>query len=138
MSRYSSEGVCEACQASFRFFLIDTRANASAYAYCDACGTTALLSGGPAGTSAGGETPHGPVPAAAEARLSACACGGCFRAAASPRCPECRAELSAVAATPWIEAKARRRKSDWRWQGSWHGDHCIVIENRLQQDDWKN
>jgi hypothetical protein len=113
MSRYSREGSCESCDQKFRYFLVDSSQNDSTYAYCETCGTTALVTG------------------ANPTDLEACSCGGRFRSDAFPRCPSCRAELSAESARSWIEANSRRTRSGWTWQGSWQGPYCIVIENRV-------
>jgi hypothetical protein len=114
VSRYSGEARCPACQVAFRWFLLDSKANGTAFAYCDACGATALSSSG---------------------KFGPCACGGTFRADAAPRCPECTHELVAEDARGWIEAKGHAG-SDWRWQGSWQGLYCIVIENRVVSESW--
>lgn len=99
MSRYSAEGECESCGASFRYFLIHGGSNQSSYAYCDRCGATALLSGSCKHMPVEAELDfHRPVPARAEALLDPCSCGGRFLGSASPRCPSCRGELSPEAA----------------------------------------
>lgn len=36
---------CESCSEGFTYFLVHNGFNDSAYAYCDTCGMTALLSG---------------------------------------------------------------------------------------------
>ncbi len=137
MSRYSAEGECESCGASFRYFLIHGGSNQSSYAYCDRCGATALLSGSCEHMPVEAELDfHRPVPARAEALLDPCSCGGRFLGSASPRCPSCRAELSPEAARSWLEARASKATRDWRWQGSWCGVYCIVIENRVHTDVW--
>ena len=126
MSRYSGEGSCESCQEKFRYFLLDTNINASRYGYCSVCGTTALA-------KTGSEV-YGAIDDEDEARLDACSCGGRFRGDAAPRCPFCHEELSARTAGTWIEGNLAKKRPDWRWQGSWHGLYCIVIENRLVTD----
>ena len=65
-----------------------------------------------------------------------CSCGGSFRRDAPPRCPSCRAPLSASTARSWIEAKERAKGREGSWQGSWDGPRCIVIENRVVSEDW--
>ena len=111
------------------------RFNDSAYAYCDTCGCTALLDGW--------EVPSG-VPVAlqlelkssAEPFLQLCSCGGAFKGGAAPRCPHCRERLSAEHAASWIEANAPGAQSAWRWQRSWQGLYCIVVNGRLVKDNW--
>jgi hypothetical protein len=137
MSRYSQVGSCGSCHSKFRYFLINNSSNDSAYGYCEHCGTTVLLSGGhPQLPPHANLELHKPIPAAIEALLEPCSCGGRFRGDACPRCPTCNAELSAEAARTWIEADARGTAKGWRWQGAWQGVYCIVIENRLVTDNW--
>ena len=115
MSRYSAEGECESCGASFRYFLIHGGSNQSSYAYCDRCGATALLSGSCKHMPVEAELDcHRSVPARAEALLDPCSCGGRFLGSASPRCPSCRAELSPEAARSWLEARASEATKDRR------------------------
>ena len=55
-----------------------------------------------------------------------------------------RAELTSCAygmclkATEWIEANAPGTKKGWRWQKNWTGLYCILVEERVTQDNWKN
>jgi hypothetical protein len=125
VSRYSALGRCPGCEAEFRYFLIDTATNASAYAYCEACGATALV-------AAPDAEPGAPFPESREDELGDCACGGRFRTRSVPRCPECREPLEAEAARTWLEANDRR--DGWVFPGSWHDVYAIVIENRLDPD----
>lgn len=139
MSRYSSVGCCESCDAEFRYFLVENESNDTAYGYCDRCGGTVLLSF--SGASDRDEVTleaHGPIPEAVASRLAACSCGGAYRGSASPRCPSCRKPLSASKAREWLEANARRRKPEWSWQGSWQGAYSIVIENQIESDLWSD
>jgi hypothetical protein len=72
-----------------------------------------------------------------EPYLVSCQCGGSFRAGASPRCPHCRQPLSAVRAADYIEPQAEGTKKGWRWQRTWTGLYCIIIEDRVVHDVWK-
>ncbi len=69
--------------------------------------------------------------------LDRCACGGVFTANASPRCPFCKETLDAIVATTWIEANAPGTAKGWRWQKSWSGLYCIIIDGRFTRDPWK-
>jgi hypothetical protein len=111
--------------------------NDSAYAYCDACGSTAMI-------SAWSPIPdqvqlkfHQCIDKNAEKYLVRCDCGGTLTAEASPRCPFCRSPLSAAAATGWIEANAPGTAKGWRWQQSWTGIYCIIVQGRVLQNPWK-
>lgn len=128
---------CERCHAQFEYYLVHNGFNDSAYAYCDTCGRTALLSGWAGNIPAGVDLRiHQPITAEVEDHLAPCACGGRFRAQAVPRCPHCRHPLSATSLTKQIESNAPGTKAGWRWQQSWSGMYAIVIENRLTQDHW--
>lgn len=41
-------------------------------------------------------------------------------------------------AATWIEADAPGAKRGWRWQRSWRGLYCIIIEDRVVFDNWKD
>src|SRR5262249_46953663 len=120
---------------SFGYMMIHSGFNESAYAYCDACGRTAILDGWKRPTGIDIRL-HEPVAPSSEALLEACSCGGRFSGSASPRCPSCQNPLSAEAAASWIEAQAPGTKQGWRWQKSWQGLYCIVIEDRVVYDNW--
>jgi hypothetical protein len=138
MSRNKDIGYCEACHKQFAYDLIHNGFNDSAYAYCDKCGETCLLSAW-----------YDKIPKAAKLRfhqviddsvepfLRRCGCGGKFKKGASPRCPHCYAELSAVAATEYIEKNAPGAKMGWRWQQNWEGLYCIIVEDKVVTDNWK-
>src|SRR6185312_17076438 len=100
------KGTCEHCSRTFSYMLLHNGFNDSAYAYCDTCGSTAALSvwsSMPAGVAV---RFHQRISSDVESHLRPCACGGRFRADASPRCPHCRGVLSPVTAASWIEANA--------------------------------
>ena len=125
------------CGARFGYFLVHNGFNDSAFAYCDGCGRTALLSAWFDDIPDDAALYHyGPVSVEAEPWLESCECGGAFRANASPRCPGCTCKLSAQEARSWIEANAPGTAKGWRWQGGWHGLYCIVIERRSVEDNW--
>jgi hypothetical protein len=130
-------GSCDSCGGRFQYQLVHNGFNDSAFAYCDACGSSALLSCWFAEVPSGAKLKvHGPINPEAEALLRPCECGGKFRAAASPRCPHCRATLSAEGARDFIEANAPGTARGWRWQGSWDGIYSILIEGRNVTDNW--
>jgi len=138
MNRKLNTGACEHCGARFGYFLVHNGFNESSFAYCEGCGRTALLSGWFDDIPDDAGFHHqGPVSVEAEAWLQSCACGGAFRANASPRCPKCNGKLSAQEARSWIEANAPGTAKGWHWQGGWHGLYCIVIERRSVEDNWR-
>jgi hypothetical protein len=138
MSSDLDQGECEHCGSHFGYALIHNGFNDSAFAYCDSCGRTAILSAWFEGIPEEADfKPHGPVSLESEARLSPCECGGTFRSAAAPRCPSCNSELSARTARSWIEANAPGTAKGWRWQGSWSGLYAIVVEGRFVKDNWR-
>jgi hypothetical protein len=131
-------GTCDSCSSYFSYQLIHNGFNDTAFAYCDRCGCTAFLNGYcKAVPSAAKLTIGGPVNIEAEALLAHCVCGGNFKAGASPRCPHCRAELSGDAAGAYIEGNTPGTAKGWRWQGSWRGPYCIVVENLRVDDPWR-
>lgn len=135
--RSAGEATCAHCSARFGYFLVHNGFNDSAYAYCDTCGKTAILSGWAKNIPADVGLPmHQPITPAIETHLDACSCGGRFRAHASPRCPHCRYLLDAAGLTAEIEQNAPGTKGGWRWQQDWSGVYAIVIENRMTQDNW--
>jgi hypothetical protein len=132
-------GGCDACGSKFHYQLVHNGFNDSAFAYCDACGSSTLLSGWYERIPTGAKLKvHGPVNPEAEALLEPCVCGGTFRAKASPRCPHCRAELSAEVARGFIEANAPGTAKGWKWQGSWQGMYSIQIEGLNVKDNWRS
>jgi hypothetical protein len=130
-------GSCDSCGGKFQYRLVHNGFGDSAFAYCDACGSSALLSCWHDRIPAGAKLKvHGPINPEAEALLAPCACGGKFKASASPRCPHCLSMLSAEASRAFIEANAPGSSKGWRWQGSWDGVYSILIEGRNVTDNW--
>ena len=138
LMRTDNVGRCANCAATFKYSLIHNGFNESAYAYCDDCGTTAVLSGwSPNIPPEAGLRVHGRITAGVEPFLASCPCGGRFRASAVPRCPACREPLDPVACTAFIEADAPGTAKGWRWQRSWDGLYSIVINGRQVSDPWR-
>lgn len=132
------EGSCDNCGQAFSYQLIHNGFNDSAFAYCDRCGCTALLNRHFKGVPPAAKLAvHRPVNVEAEGLLKPCACGGSFRANAAPRCPQCRSILSAEEARIYIEKNSPGTAGGWRWQGSWIGLYCIVVEGNTVQDNWR-
>lgn len=137
MTRKDETGNCEACARTFLYVLIHNGFNDSAYAYCDSCGRTALFDSHSKSAPEGIQVDyHGPLRMEAESFVQPCACAGHFRGAAAPRCPHCRAELSAKDSAEYIERNAAGTSRGWRWQRSWSGLYAIVIDSRLVQNPW--
>lgn len=130
-------GSCEACGKRFPYYLIDNGLNDTAYAYCNSCGRTAFLEPYTHRPVAAPYKPFEPISEEVEPYLKPCACGGRFTANATPRCPRCRRALSATEAASWIEHNAPGAECGWRWQRTWNGRHCIVIDGRSVSDPWK-
>ena len=137
MSREDGKGNCVSCDRIFSYYLIHNGFNNSAYLYCDRCGETCLLDlwSLPHGVEI---TDYGIIPNAIEQLLKPCQCGGTFRKEAAPRCPHCNSTLSAVGAKEYIEANAHGTISGWRWQQTWDGLYCIVIDGKVSKDCWKS
>jgi hypothetical protein len=135
MTRERNIGHCEHCKKEFGYYLIHNGFNNSSYAYCDACGTTALLDGYkvPEGIQI---SLHRNITPDMERHLAACKCGGSFKSGASPRCPHCNGALSADHAADYIEKQAAGTKGGWRWQRTWTGLYCIKIEGKEVRDIW--
>ena len=137
--RELATGTCEHCGESFGYWLGHCGFGDCSYAYCDKCGMTAILSYWdkrmpklPPGCPSQQE-----ICAELEKYMLPCECGGVFKKGASPRCPHCGQTLSAQAATAYVEINAPGTKKGWRWQQNWHDTYCIVIENRVVNDNFK-
>jgi hypothetical protein len=74
---------------------------------------------------------------AMEQYLTPCECGGRFRRGAAPRCPRCAESLSTESATSYIESNAPGTKNGWHWQRSWSRLYCIVIENKMVENNFR-
>lgn len=138
MAQILDRGSCEHCHHEFQYSLLHNGFNDSAFAYCDACGTVAVLNGWYKGIpSEAGLRIHGPIVQRTEPWLTPCTCGGTFTSSAVPRCPACNSELSPESARTWLEANAPGTARGWRWQNTWAGIYCIVIEHRIVRDNWR-
>lgn len=139
MARQDHSGRCEHCGQDFRWYLIHNGFNSTCHAYCANCGGTALLSLlGPA-LIRRNVYPGGIIPDL-EPLIGVCACGGSFRANAVPRCPSCRAELSAMEASKYIEPAEPGSQNEWRWQRRWTGPmalYAIIINGRQVEDPFR-
>jgi hypothetical protein len=134
----NSLGTCEHCKHTFSYELVHNGFNDSAFAYCNSCSTTAILSGWfEAIPRSAGFVPHARISPQVEPWLQPCPCGGSFKADASPRCPHCNHALSAEAARSWIENNAPGTAKGWRWQNSWSGVYSLLIERHLVKDNWR-
>lgn len=137
MAREQSVGTCESCNAQFGYYLIHSGFNDSVYAYCGLCGKTAILSTLDKRFPKLPDCPiYQEICDAMEPYLQPCDCGGHFRRGSSPRCPQCKAALGAEFAASYIEEGAPGAKSGWRWQQSWSGLYCIIIEEQCVTDNF--
>jgi len=132
--RKDGRGVCDRCSQAFDYHLIHNGFNESCYAYCGACGMTALVDTLYEDRAAEGLPRHRQITRGGEELLASCSCGGAFRAGAGPRCPHCHQELSAPAATEWIESNSPGAVQGWKWQRNWDGLYAIVIEGRVYRN----
>jgi hypothetical protein len=137
MRREDGRGTCENCGAVFPYEIVHNGFNESTHAYCDQCGTTALL-GIVAIEKRLGRLPQllTPLPSEVERLLALCECGGRFRGVAPARCPSCRGALSADRAAAWIEGQAPGAATGWRWQRSWAGLYALILQERVVWDPW--
>jgi hypothetical protein len=138
MGRELSVGNCEKCHDQFGYYLIHSGFNDSVYAYCDLCGKTAILDlRDKRMPTLQNCPPHQEICSAIESYLCPCDCGGHFKQGAAPRCPRCGEALSAEFAASYIESNAPGTAKGWRWQRSWKTLYCIVIENKLVQNNFR-
>jgi hypothetical protein len=138
MARELSVGNCEHCHGQFGYYLIHSGFNDSIYAYCDACGKTAILSVlDKRMPKLPNCPPYEEMCSAMEPYLHPCDCGGQFRRGAAPRCPRCGEPLSAESATLYIESNAPGTEKGWRWQRTWKKLYCIVIENKVVENNFR-
>ena len=137
--KHSSIGGCEHCRQTFSYSLCHCGFSDCCYAYCENCGSTALLDmWNPMVKKLPPVFPwQQEIKKESEPFILPCRCGGNFRAGACPRCPRCNESISAAFATEFIERNAAGTKKGWRWQRSWHGTYCIVIEDKVVNDNFK-
>jgi DNA-directed RNA polymerase subunit RPC12/RpoP len=129
-------GSCDHCGGGFRYRLIHNGFNDSAYAYCDRCSFTILLSGWHPAAQRVHLAIHQRIASAIEVLLKPCPCGGVFHSSADPKCPSCSWSLSATTATSYIERNAPGTAKGWRWQQSWSGIYSIVLNDKVVNDWW--
>lgn len=135
MARGKSIGTCEHCQSQFRYHLVHSGFNDSIYAYCNTCGKTASLSlWDKRMPKLRDLQKHQEIPSAMEPHVQPCVCGGSFSRGSAPRCPHCNKPLSTELATGYIESNA---PATWRWQRTWSGLYCIVIEDKWIDDNFR-
>jgi hypothetical protein len=137
MSRKQELGKCDQCQKTFGYYLVHNGFNNSSYAYCNACGTTALLNLYLVPKISIKLEPFQAITPEIEPFLRDCSCGGKFCSGTSPRCPHCDRPLLATEVTAFIESQAEGTKKGWHWQRNWVGLYCIIIENKCVRDVWK-
>ncbi len=138
MARELSAGVCEHCHEKFGYWLCHCGFGDCVYAYCQACGRTAILSMWDKRMPKLANCPgQQEICAAMEPYILPCECGGAFKAGSSPRCPHCNMPLSAGAATSYIEENAPGSKKAWRWQKNWSGLYCIVIDEKRVENNFR-
>jgi hypothetical protein len=130
-------GQCDQCQKTFGYRIIHNGFGDTAYAYCAHCGMTAFLSCWSSHIPKEVKLQvHQNITPDIEPFLQSCRCGGHFKSGTSPRCPHCHAEISAIAATKWIEKNALGTKKGWRWQQNWTETYAIIVENQSVNDNW--
>ena len=129
-------GRCEHCESTLRYRLIHNGFNDTAYAYCEACSFTVLLSCWDKAAKRVSFRIHRRITPDLEVFLKPCPCGGAFRASADPKCPSCARSLSVTKATAYIEKNAPGTAEGWRWDQSWSGIYSIVINENCVNDSW--
>jgi hypothetical protein len=130
-------GTCKHCGLIFELKLIHNGFNYSSYAYCDTCGTTAVLSGWDKRWPQGVEFIQAEIPVEMETHLSPCACGGKFTKGSAPRCRHCRQPIDPIDAAAYIEEHLQGARTGWRWQRNWHGLYCVILEGRRVEDNFR-
>jgi len=129
-------GWCENCGSKFQYRLLHNGFGITAYAYCDKCSFTVVMS---EWSEAAKRVPfrvHQRISPDVEHLLKPCPCGGAFRASADPKCPTCARPLSAVKATAYIEKNAPGTVKGWRWDQSWSGVYSIALNENIVEDWW--
>lgn len=141
--RETEAGQCEHCGKTFGYYLIHCGFGDCSYAYCDKCGCTAVLSYWSwdqiriAPQLPAGCVPQKEICEDWEPFLQLCKCGGHFKKGAWPRCPHCSEQISPDVAATYIERNALGTEKGWRWQRNWHDTYCIVIDNRMVEDNYR-
>jgi hypothetical protein len=130
-------GKCGDCGGAFDLELLHCGFGDCSYAYCDRCGKTAILSGWDKRWPKGIKLTQAEIPVEMESHLAPCDCGGKFTKGNAPRCPHCGERLSADQAAEHIEAQAPGTKKGWRWQKTWQGLYCIVVNGRSVSDNFR-
>lgn len=132
-------GACEHCRQTFDYWLLQCQRTNSAYAYCDSCGTTAILSlTDPRMPQLPNRQAPEEICADLEPYIFHCYCGGQFKRGSSPRCPFCNETISAEWARTYIESNAFGAREGWRWQGNWTGPYAFVIESKLVNNNFRD
>jgi hypothetical protein len=129
-------GWCQQCGGTFQYRLVHNGFSNTAYAYCDHCSFTVLLS---EWSEAARRVPfrsQGRISPDLECLLKQCPCGGRFLASSDPKCPNCARPLSPVDATSYIEKNAPGTAKGWRWDQSWSGVYSIVLNDQILEDWW--
>lgn len=127
-------GTCDQCGEKFKIEIFHNGFGDSSYAYCDTCGMTAILSGWHKQWPPGVKCTQAEIASEMEPYLKLCECGGRFAKGNSPRCPRCKQQLSAEKATEYIEQQSPGARKGWRWQRSWTGLYCAVVDGRRVAD----
>jgi len=126
---------CDHCGGTFQYQITHNGFNDSAYAYCDSCSLTVLLSGWTQTAKRVALRIHQRITPDLIMLLKPCRCGGAFRSSADPKCPTCATGLSPVTVTSYVERNARGTERGWHWQQSWSGIYSIVL-NEIFVEDW--
>jgi hypothetical protein len=112
-------GTCETCRQTFSYRLIHNGFNDSAFAYCDRCGYTPVLSGYYQGIPGTAKLAlHEPVNAEAECLLTPCSCGGSFRATAISRKSDERSNVQCGTASKGTTYRAASNSCLTAWRRS--------------------
>jgi len=138
-AKHASVGNCEECHKLFEYVLVHNGVQNSSYTYCGGCGKTAILDISDARfpVELVKQSAYRAIAPGIEQHLNLCECGGKFMAGTWPRCPHCREPLSPIKAAAYIERHAPSKAANWRWQGNWTGNYCIVIEGSEVRNNFK-
>jgi hypothetical protein len=124
----------------FEFVLLHSGVTNSCYAYCEGCGTTAVLeiSDGRFPVELVRSSAYKVIVPDLERHLKPCSCGARFTASAAPQCPHCRQVLSPTKAASYIERSMSKGTPSQRWQMSWSGNYYIVIEGKQVRNNFRS